>query len=74
MAKSYTMWLRSGESVYGDVTPKQEKVMRDYYLKQNDEIAVIKDTDGELMVNPKDIIALGLNKKPPLENKKIGFR
>lgn len=69
--KGYTIWLRSGQSIVGEFTEEQAQAAR-AALDEHTRVC-LSDTDGLLILNPDDIVAMSIT-NPDRDTSIHGFR
>lgn len=73
--KDYILWLTSGESIYGTVEDAEYERIETLYLSNQGGRQKILDTDGILLVDFNNVLAVGINE--PIKNntkKEVGFK
>lgn len=72
--KDYILWLSSGESIYGTMEDSEYERLESLYLNNHGGRQKFTDTDGVLLLNLNDVLAVGINNPINIKKKEVGFK
>lgn len=70
--KSYIVFLKSGESLYGVMDDAEAEKLKQAYINKTPGVMEFTDTEGVILLESQNIVSLALNE--PCKEITVGFK